>query len=549
MDHLLPRLSTGPATQSTLRHAARGPHWARWTAVSLLVCASFVWAGPLGARESTSFGPAARNASPRRLEAVQVELEVAQKQHAARLDPVRQGFADLGLAEDAKRCRELAAPMETALFRVVKPPKEVQPEIALTLPDKERELRVNLRQIEEHYASDLYVLCRKALRAGYPNYAFQILAEVVRQNPDHAAARKILGYKLRGKEWVTPFAAEQLEKGNVWDDTFGWLPKDHLAKYKAGKRWCSGRWMTVAQEAEICRDFRHAWQVRTDHYLVRTNYSLERGVEIAKQLELYHDFFMQTFAAFFSTPDQMSKLFQTSGSTSNLQSRSRPYCVDYFRSRDEYVRRLIKKVPQIRMTNGLYFTADRVAYFYFDPKQQNQDTLFHEATHQLFYENDKRDLRMIAVDANFWIVEGIACYMESYHVENGQSIVGDPKHVRIEAARHRRVIDNYYIPLERFAEMGMVAFQSSREISKNYSQAAGLAHFFMHYDGGRYRDALIEHLSEIYRAGSRQRLAVHSLADLTRVSFGELDSQYEAYMKGLATNMPQAAVRPANVAR
>ena len=200
------------------------------------------------------------------------------------------------------------------------------------------------------------------------------MTEVVRQNPDHAAARKILGYKLRGKEWVTPFAAEQLEKGYVWDEAFGWLLKDRLAKYKAGKRWCNGRWMSAAQEAEICRDFRHAWQIRTDHYLVKTNYSLERGVEIAKKLEQFHDFFMQTFAAFFSTPDQMVKLFQTNGFELEPAKPQPPYRVDYFRSREEYVRRLIKKVPQIGMTNGLYFTADRVAYFYYDPQQQNPDT-------------------------------------------------------------------------------------------------------------------------------------------------------------------------------
>jgi hypothetical protein len=527
-------------------HAARP--WIRCAAACLLVCVGFASAGPVGAVERTAVGPATRNASAKRLEAVQAELATAQKQHAARLVPVAQGFSDLGLADEAKHCRALAAPMETVLFRVNKLPKEVQPEISLSLPERERELRESLRQIEEHYAADLYSFCRKALRAGYPSYAYQIVEEVVRHNPDHPAARKILGYKLRGKEWVTPFAADRLEKGYVWDDAFGWLPKEQLAKYKAGKRWCGGRWMSIAQEAEIRRDFQHAWQVRTDHYLVRTDKSLERGVEIAKTLEQYHDFFMQTFAGFFSTPDQMMKLFQTSGSSSSLQSRSRPYLVDYFRSRDEYVNRLVKRVPQIGITNGLYYTADRVAYFYYDPQQQNQDTLFHEATHQLFYENDKRD-RMIAMDANFWIVEGISCYMESYHVENGQSVVGDPKHVRIEAARHRCLIDKYYIPLDRFTEMGMYAFQSSRQISMNYSQAAGLAHFFMHYDGGRYRDALIEHLSEIYRAGPRQRTAVRSLADLTGVSFPELDRQYEEYMQSLSAGIPQSDVRRTAAAR
>src|SRR5262249_1664296 len=153
------------------------------------------------------------------------------------------------------------------------------------------------------------------------------------------------------------------------------------------------------------------------------------------------------FAAFFSTPDQMTKLFQTSGPSSNLQFRRDPYDVHYFRTREEYVERLHAKIPQIAITNGLYYTGDRVAYFFNNvnnPNQAEQDTLFHEATHQLFYENVKAD-RTVALDANFWIVEGIACYMESYRAVNGESTVGDPHHIRIQNARERCVLDGFYV--------------------------------------------------------------------------------------------------------
>jgi hypothetical protein len=71
----------------------------------------------------------------------------------------------------------------------------------------------------------------------------------------------------------------------------------------------------------------------------------------------------------------------------------------------------------------------------------------------------------------------------------------------------------------------------------------------MQYDAGHYRDALIEHLSEIYRAGARGRLAVRSLAELTGVSYDELDRQYEAYMQALPASIPQAAIRRTPVAR
>jgi hypothetical protein len=191
------------------------------------------------------------------------------------------------------------------------------------------------------------------------------------------------------------------------------------------------------------------------------------------------------------------------------------------------------------MTNGVYLTGDRVAYFFYNPDQHEQDTLFHEATHQLFYEN-LRSKRTVALDANFWIVEGIACYMESYQAENGRYSVGDPHHIRIQNARERCVLDNYYVPLEKFAAMGMKDFQESPQIRKNYSQAAGLAHFFMQYEGGRYRDALIEHLAEIYHTTGRERAFVRGLDDLTGVSYADLDRQYVEYMHSLPAGLSQA---------
>jgi Protein of unknown function (DUF1570) len=491
------------------------------------------------ATEPTAVGPAARNASPKHLEAVQTELRTLQKQHSARLDGFAQDFADLGLTQDTQNCRELGAPFSTALFHVQKPPKEKRKEIPQSLPEKERELRVNFRDVQSKYATELYRLSKKALSAGYPSFAYALVQEVVRQDSDHPGARRVLGYKLRNKEWMTPFAAEKLDKGFVWDDRFGWLRKQDVDRYRAGKRVFLGRWMSADQESDIRRDFRHAWQVRTDHYLVHTNVSLERGVEIAKSLEQFHDFFMQTFAAFFTTPEQMAKLFQTSGPNSNLQIRRDPYDVDYFRTRQEYADRLRKTISQIDMTNGVYLTGDRVAYFFYNPDQHEQDTLFHEATHQLFYEN-LHSKRTVALEANFWIVEGIACYMESYKVENGQYSVGDPHHIRIQNARERCVLDNYYVPLEKFAAMGMKEFQESPQIRKNYSQAAGLAHFFMQYEGGRYRDALIEHLAEIYHTTGRERAMVRGLDDLTGVPYADLDRQYVEYMHSLPAGLSQA---------
>ena len=67
------------------------------------------------------------------------------------------------------------------------------------------------------------------------------------------------------------------------------------------------------------------------------------------------------------------------------------------------------------------------------------------------------------------------------------------------------------------------------------AQAAGVTHFFMHYAGGQYREALIRYLSQIYSADQRIRQNNNTLAELTGVSFKELDRQYIEYLRGLET--------------
>ncbi|MBT6154355.1 MAG: DUF1570 domain-containing protein [Planctomycetaceae bacterium] len=441
------------------------------------------------------------------------------------------------LPEAAEHLRKLAAPLTRELVRMGKLPSAVRPELSSDLSAEERAWKSQLRFLQKDHAKQLYLLSRRVLYAGSPSYAFDIVREVARHDPDHSTARRLLGYKRSRNEWITPFAAK-MQKKYVWHETYGWLLKSHVENYEKGQRYFNGRWMTAAQETEFRRDFKFAWEVRTDHFLVKTNHSLERGVAVAKSLEEFYDNFFQIFAGFFNTPEQMEKLF--SGRGSFQTSRNRPHEIHYYRTRDEYNQRLVKKIPQIAITNGLFFTTDRTCYFYHDDAESNDRTLFHEATHQLFYESSLRE-RPIAVEENFWIIEGIACYMESYSRTPGRLALGDPRYTRFHAARHRYLVDEYYVPLGRFASMGMRAFQMKERsiLAKNYSQASGLAHFFMHYDDGRYRDALIRHLSQLYHPELRPVGYTESLADLTSTQFSDLDRQYGQYLKLLQKGLDE----------
>jgi hypothetical protein len=137
--------------------------------------------------------------------------------------------------------------------------------------------------------------------------------------------------------------------------------------------------------------------------------------------------------------------------------------------------------------------------------------------------------------------------MESFRREGDRFTVGDPSHQRLQAARLHFVEENYYVPLREFARMGMAAFQTAQEIRKNYSQGAALTHFFMHYDDGRYREALIEHLSQIYSPTKAVRENPESLDDLTGVEDEELDRQYADYIRRLVPQVAAEQRQPAAV--
>jgi hypothetical protein len=478
-------------------------------------------------------GPGSAVAEPSsRLELFRTQHAQLRKDHLTALDKIRAFCAAERLSEGVRAVEAAIGQAATKPATNLQLPNEVAPGLSPDLPAPQRQWQSQLRTQRRKHAQALFVLSRRVLKAAYTSFAYDLVRESAASDPDSRPARLLLGFVRSGKRWVTPFAAAQLRRRHVWHSKFGWLPASHVEKYDSGQRFFKRRWVSLQREAELRRDFRNAWEVRTDHFLVRTNHSLEEGVALAESLETFYRFFHSTFAGFFKTPEQIQKLFDGSIRVTGSQSRTppRPHVVHFYRDRDEYRRTLKQRIPQIDITNGLYMPEDRIAYFFHgepvDPLFPRA-TLFHEATHQLLYESQSRQ-RPIAHNANFWIVEGFACYMESFQPSPSGYNIGDPNYVRFHWARHRVLKQQYYIPLKTFASMGMRAFQTDPNISRNYSQASGLAHFLLHHDGGRYRDALIRHLSEIYTPG--RRISVSSLETLTRVGTGELDRQYRRYL-------------------
>lgn len=382
-----------------------------------------------------------------------------------------------------------------------------------------------------------FQLARAAVEAEDVAAALRHACRAVSLNSDHAAARRLLGYQHVGDQWAGGYAKKMLDSGHVWRSEFGWIKAEDEPKYVQGLRPWGKRWITVAEDAERHATVDRGWTVRTDHFNVRTNVDRATGAELAVRLEALYQLWRQLFGGLAMPPAELRARLDGKQATGFLP---KPFEVVYYRSRDEYNAALRRRQPQIDVSLGVYFDALRQSHF-FAGKDQDPGTIAHEAVHQFFYESAPRQARHLAATANVWAVEGAACYFESLlaaadgdaNGAGGRYTIGAPDAGRLPAARHRRVVDDYYIPLAELSALGMTDLQARDDIARLYSQSAGLAAFFMDYDNGRYRDAFCELLTMVY-AG---RDNADSLAELTGKDYGELDREYAEFMR----NLPVAA--------
>ncbi|MFK7817191.1 MAG: hypothetical protein AB8G99_00610, partial [Planctomycetaceae bacterium] len=469
---------------------------------------------------------AAQSAADRKLN---IQRQVHARSQAAfekEIDKIIEWCNERGMVEAAKRTRKQTRHPDPQALTQTPLPREKQAPIPESAIGDERLWYGKLSAARKEHARELYRLSRTVLRQGYPSYALELIQEVAYHDPDHKNARRILGFvdfhdKQRQEtqylgEWVTPFEKKMLAKKRIWSDKYGWIPELHLEKYEQGLRPFKASWITAEKDQQIRRDFRNAWVIETEHFKVKTNYSLERGVEIAAKLENFYSFFRRTFATFFETPEEFRNRFTNSKSSRGRMRTPRQMEVHYFRNKEEYVEKLVRNIQQIAITDGLYYEPDQTSYFYHDPARETEGTLYHEATHQFFdiptiqHRNNAarqlaRRLRTkatrwkIGERSNFWMVEAIACYMESFEPSKSGNQLGNPQYERFRAAHFRLTNTEYYVPLRQFSAMGMQQFQTSPKIAMNYTQGSGLAHFFMHYEGGRYRDSLVAFIGELYR--------------------------------------------------
>jgi hypothetical protein len=448
-------------------------------------------------------------------------------------------------------------------------PSLVQLPVSKHLPLEEQLWRNRLHSIRQDKAQELYILARSALsKANLPSLAYELVLDVLKLAPDHKYARAVLGQRLFNDriraddptyagEWVSPFEASKRSGSNpeVNHPQFGWIPASHVPRYEQGLRFWNGNWVSEQKEAELRRDFSNAWSIQSEHFEVKTNASREEGVEISQKLEIFHDWLQTNFAGFFETPAALKARFDQVRVGRGSRSTVKPMVVHYYATRDEYDRRMRGKIPAGIVTNGFYWEQDKTCYLFRNPDGSGLSTAYHEATHQIFdlatIENRQSAARKRRIElrqrrvtpwvmcekTNFWMLEGIACYVESFEINEGVISVGRPNYIRFVAAQQRLLRDNFFVPLQLLSSLGKDEFQHHVNRPQLYSQGSGVAHFLLHYDNGAYRDAFVKLLAAAYRPDLKRVMEEPSLEKMTGVKFAVLDQQYREHMEDLAVKV------------
>ncbi len=451
--------------------------------------------------------------------------------YAADLEKLAQWCEANGLAAEAKKTRRLIGPSDPYKLYVPILPDEVgPPALPSDAPKNLVEWNARLGKLRHDRAAALFESARGAIHSGQAGKAFDLAIGSLQADPDFEPARRVFGFQKYDGQWRTAYEVRRLKAGYVWNEKFGWLLKGHLRRYEAGERFCDGRWISANVNARRHSDIRSGWTVETEHYSIRTNHSIEAAVSLGEKLERLYRVWRQLFVRYYASPADVAAMFE--GRAKAGPSGQRRHEVWFFRDRDDYNRSLRALMPNIGISIGVYHDDSRRAYFFAGDDDRDR-TLYHEATHQLFHES-----RPVAPNAgrkgNFWIVEGIAMFMESLRREDGYYVLGGFDDLRLHAAKYRWMHDHFFVPFDQLVDYDMDRLQKDPRIATLYSQAAGMTHFLIFFDGGRYRDALAAYLALVY-AGRDDHDA---LAKLTGAGYNDLDKQYQNSSKRETDDRP-----------
>lgn len=257
---------------------------------------------------------------------------------------------------------------------------------------------------------------------------------------------------------------------------------------------------------------------RSEHFAILSQAGEKPTAEVTLVCEAIYSVWQELFAEKFPFPNTQTPAFR----------------VVLLRNREAYIRALKTIEPRISISTGYYSPKHRIAFFYWE-SNKSFPTLVHELTHQFFDATCSDQSRFDAdQDPGAWALEAVALYMESWSEESIGGIrvvdIGGWDAPRFQAGRYRRLRDQYWIPWEEFSMADGKRLRADPDVAAWYSQACGLAHFWLDRDEAS-RDTFLDYLAEVYKQKGHAASSRLTIDDPLRTA-------YDQFLLNSATDRP-----------
>ncbi|MFH0939288.1 MAG: hypothetical protein V1899_08405 [Planctomycetota bacterium] len=388
---------------------------------------------------------------------------------------------------------------------------------------KDFEKRLNLARQQRD--DKLLALARTCYEAGLLGYAYDLVWECLEINSDNAVARVAMGQVKVGNEWVSRYAATQLQQGNVYVSEVGWVPKTAAERIKAGEWGESGRAMSMADADKLHANRSTPWIIETENFTLKSTATRKQALAIAERLEAIRTLCFRQYLEFFlrgSKTKGAQLLFSAPDKKKLL--------VNYYGCKDDFiaVMQKFKTSPAnkevILNSAGIYSLFDHASFFYYDPifEQQQMVIMQHEVTHQVLSEY-ARDGAVFP-----WLAEGAAESLEAAQLNHDGrlQLPRSDAHPNVIGAA-KMLAQGVLPPLSPLLTMRHEIFHQEPYRRNNYLLSGALFRFLLDSNHGIYAADFLEMLYDSYRGKVGRLIDYIDLDDIA------LEKAFRGYLEAI----------------
>ena len=448
-------------------------------------------------------------------EALRAEVTKAVRDDATSLRRVANDLEKAGKAETAAEIRDfLETQLPYAAHRFRPLPEVVTQKSRFTNDEIGESAATQIKQS----AARFFALAQRAASSevGRFGLADELLRLVLERDPDHAEARRLMGFVRHKEGWATPHAAQQLREGKVRHETFGWVPASwvtHLEKGELPGQKFRGEqpssWLPAAEADALRADFwSRPWTITTHHFEIRTNVSLTEAIAFGRTLEAFHDLFFAKLADLIG-PERLPLAQRFADPKLAPKATPKRFKVWYFAERGDFVAFFRREFHRDE-TRSLGYTmppsearelgVEPRSYFYrdLDNPIDETSTLYHEASHQLLFES-AGTTQFERNRGHFWLWEGLGTYFETVRTrQDGTLSVGGVIGPRMQMAHDRLVERGALIPIEALCRLSREGYLKEPDVYLNYAQSMALAAYLLDGSEEAYREAFLRYVRRAY---------------------------------------------------